>query len=309
MIRRPVPWPNGAKVAVAITFDMDADSILHLAHPKDSIARISAMSMMRYGPEVAVPRIVEAYRRYGIKQTFFVPAWCIEQYPKAVELMVKNGHEVAFHGYIHEAPNSLSRDEEHYWISRSVDVIKKHTGKRPRGARSPLYNFSFNTADLLIEEGFLYDASLMGDDVPYILKTKRGELVELPSHWALDDWPPYVHSLDLNYVMQIMAPERAMEIFMSEFEAMRQCGGGLWIGVWHPFVSGRLARWLSVERMIERMMKTGEVWFAPLEEIARHVQACRKKGSYKPRIDRLPYYDKPVGVAVPPSLTRAQASE
>src|ERR1700755_1165401 len=99
MIRRPVPWPNGAKVAVAITFDMDADSILHLAHPKDSITRISAMSMMRYGPEVAVPRILEAYRRYGIKQTFFVPAWCIENYPKAVEGMVKDGHEVAFHGF------------------------------------------------------------------------------------------------------------------------------------------------------------------------------------------------------------------
>jgi len=226
-----------------------------------------------------------------------------------VEAMVKDGHEVGFHGYIHEAPNSLSRDEEHYWINRSIDVIKKHTGKRPRGARSPLYNFSINTADLLVEEGFVYDASLMGDDVPYILATKKGSLVELPSHWALDDWPPYVHSLDLNYVMQIMSPDRAMEIFMSEFEAMRECGGGLWIGVWHPFVSGRLARWLRVERMIEQMMKTGEVWFAPLEEIARHVNACRKKGSYKPRVDKLPYYDKPVGIEVPPLLTRAPASE
>jgi len=68
-------------------------------------------------------------------------------------------------------------------------------------------------------------------------------------------------------------------------------------------------RWLRVERMIEQMMKTGEVWFAPLEEIARHVNACRKKGSYKPRVDRLPYYDKPVGIEVPPLLTRAPASE
>jgi hypothetical protein len=56
-------------------------------------------------------------------------------------------------------------------------------------------------------------------------------------------------------------------------------------------------------------MKTGEVWFAPLEEIARHVNACRKKGSYKPRVDKLPYYDKPVGIEVPPLLIRAPASE
>jgi peptidoglycan-N-acetylglucosamine deacetylase len=294
MILNPVPWPNGAKVACAITFDMDADSLVHLEHPKDSIERVSTISMLRYGPEVGVPRILAAYRRYGLKQTFFVPAWCIEQYPAAVEAMVKDGHEVGFHGYIHEAPNSLSKSDEHYWMQRSIDTIVKHTGKRPRGNRSPLYNFSNNTADLLVAEGFLYDSSLMGDDVPYMLKTKKGELVELPANWATDDWPPYVHSIDLNYVMQIMAPERAMEIFMAEFEAMRQASGGLWIGIWHPFVSGRLSRWQRVEKMIEYMLGTGDAWFATLEEIAQHIVACQRNGSYSPRVDHLPYYKLPI---------------
>ena len=69
------------------------------------------------------------------------------------------------------------------------DVIAKMTGAKPRGWRAPLYNFSDNSADLLIERGFSYDASLMGDDVPYVLKTDKGELIELSSHWGLDDWP------------------------------------------------------------------------------------------------------------------------
>lgn len=301
MIRRPVPWPNGAKVAVAITFDMDADSLVHIEHPQDSITRVSTMSMLKYGPEVGVPRILEGYRRYGLKQTFFVPAWCIEQYPNAVEAMVKDGHEVGFHGYIHEAPNSLSRSEEQYWMQRSIAVIEKHTGKRPRGNRSPLYNYSINTTDLLVEEGFLYDSSLMGDDVPYILDNGKGEIVELPSSWALDDWPPYVHSIDLNYMFQIMSPDRAMETFMAEFEAMRTAGGGLWIGVWHPFVSGRLSRWLRIEKMIEYMLNTGDVWFARLEDIAAHVQDLRKKGTYQARVDKLPYYDKLQIPSPPPS--------
>jgi len=175
-------------------------------------------------------------------------------------------------------------------MQRSIAAIVKHTGKRPRGNRSPLYNFSDHTADLLVEEGFLYDSSLMGDDVPYVLRTSGGEVVELPANWATDDWPPYVHSIDLNYVMQITAPERAMEVFLAEFEAMRHAGGGLWIGIWHPFVSGRLSRWLRVEKMIEYMIGTGEVWFATLEEIALHIQACRKNGTYVPRVDDLPYY-------------------
>lgn len=308
MIRNPVPWPHGAKVACAITFDMDADSLVHLEHPRDSDTRVSTISMLHYGPKVGVPRILDAYRRYGLKQTFFVPAWCIEQYPDTVEAMVKDGHEIGFHGYIHEAPNQLSRDEEHYWMQRSIAVIEKHTGKRPSGNRSPLYNYSKNTTDLLIEEGFLYNSSLMGDDVPYILKSKPGELVELPASWATDDWPPYVHSIDLNFQMQIMAPDRAMEIFLAEFEAMRTVGGGLWIAVWHPFVSGRLSRWLRVEKMIEHMLGTGEVWFATLEEIALHVEDCRRKGIWTPRVDNLPYYPGPV-TPVPASSVMRRSKE
>jgi peptidoglycan-N-acetylglucosamine deacetylase len=289
MIRNPVPWPNGARVACAITLDMDADSLIHIAHPRDSITRLSAMSMLRYGPDVAIPRVLQTYRRFGIKQTFFIPAWCIENHPGAVEAIVKDGHEVGFHGYVHEAQNQLPLEEERYWMKRSIAVIEKATGKRPRGSRSPLYNCSMHTFDLLAEEGFVYDASLMGDDIPYILRTPRGDIVELPSHWACDDWPPYVQSMDLNYMMQIMSPDRAMEVFWAEFEAQWECKG-LWIGVWHPFVSGRLARWLRVEKMIEAMQKKGGVWFAPLEEIAAHVLKETAAGNYSPRIDHLPYF-------------------
>ena len=298
MIRNPIPWPNGARCAVTFTFDMDADSILHLAHPDRAPNMVSALSMLRYGPHVAVPRILETYRKFGIRQTFFVPAWCIERYPGAVEMMLKDGHEIGHHGYIHEHPNEMSRDDELYWLQRGIDVSVKYTGKRPRGWRAPLYNFSNHSADLLIQEGFLYDASLMGDDIPYVLKAKSGDLIELPSHWGMDDWPQFTHSMDFDYLMPIRAPERAWEIFWSEFEAMWEFGG-LWIAVWHPMVSGRLARWRYTEKMIEAMMKRGGVWFAPLEDIARHVRACMANGTYQPRVDTLPYYEERVSTARP----------
>ena len=293
MIANPVPWPDGARCAAAITFDMDADSILHLEHPQTSYRRVSALSMLRYGPEVAVPRILATYRRFGLRQTFFVPAWCIEQYPKAVEAMVADGHEVAHHGYLHENPNTLSREEEHHWLQRGIEIIEKHTGQRPRGWRAPLYNFSDHSADLLIEEGFAYDASLMGDDVPYLLRAGTGELVELPSHWGMDDWPPYVHSMDLDYTMPLRAPSQAIAAFRDEFDAAWQ-HGGLWVTVWHPFASGRLARWREVEALIDYMLAKGGVWFAPMEQIAAHVRRCVDDGSYVPRVDRLPYHTGPL---------------
>jgi peptidoglycan-N-acetylglucosamine deacetylase len=112
MIANPVPWPNGARCAVAFTFDMDADSILHLAHHTSADTRLAAMSMLRYGPEIAVPRLVELYKRFGMHQTFFLPAWCMERYPAAVDVILQGGHEIAHHGYLHEHPNELRRVAE-----------------------------------------------------------------------------------------------------------------------------------------------------------------------------------------------------
>jgi peptidoglycan/xylan/chitin deacetylase (PgdA/CDA1 family) len=288
MIQNPVPWPDNARVAVAITFDVDTDSFLHLAHPDRADTLMSTMSWLRYDT-VAVPRILEMYRRFGLKQTFFYPGWSMERYPHLVEMILKDGHEIAHHGYIHEHPNEQSREGETYWTERALETIRRMTGQNPRGYRGPLYNFSRNSAEILCKHKFLYDSTLMGDDVPYILKCKNGSLVELPSHWAMDDWPHYTHSIDMGYMMPIKSPDEAMHVFMSEFEAMWE-NRGLWVAVWHPFVSGRLARCARVARMIEEMLRKGGVWFATLEEIARHVKSCIDNGSYKPRVDELPYY-------------------
>jgi len=298
VIANPIPWPNGARCACAITFDMDADSLVHLAHPQKSPTMISTTSMLRYGPQIAVPRILDTYRRLGLKQTFFVPGWCVEQYPAAIDAMIADGHEVGHHGYIHEWAYDSGREEEHYWLQRSIRAIEKATGQRPRGSRSPMYSFSKHTAELLAREGFLYDSSLMGDDVPYVLSSQSGRLVELPSHWGMDDYPQYAHTPDLDYSVPVKAPEDAIRNYWNEFEAVYE-HGGLWIAIWHPFLTGRLTRWHHIEKMITSMLERGDVWFATLEEIARHMQAMEEAGHYQPRVDELPFYDEPVPVIRP----------
>ena len=70
--------------------------------------------------------------------------------------------------------------------------------------------------------------------------------------------------------------------------------GGLWVSVWHPFLSGRLARAHAIKNLIQYMHDKGQVWFATLDEIARHVQGLIESGEWSPRIDRLPYYDGPI---------------
>jgi len=293
MINNPIPWPNGAKCAASITFDMDADSLIHIARPEDAHKRVSAISMLKYGPEVAIPRIVETYRELDIKQTFFIPAWCIEKYPLAIDTLLKGGHEIAHHGFLHEHPSDLSDEDEAYWLNRGIEVIKSATGQFPRGWRAPLYNFSHRSTDLLIERGFIYDASLMGDDQPYLLSSQKGQIVELPSHWGLDDWPQFVQSIDLDYMMPIRSPRAGWEIFEQEFEAAYEFGG-LWVPVVHPFATGRLSRWRVVRQFLLSIRERKDVWFAPMEDIAAHVNAVVARGEWQPRVDEIPYYHSAV---------------
>ena len=166
MISNPIPWPNGARCACAITFDMDADSLIHVSRPQDAHDRLYPISMGRYGPTVAVPRILDTYRKFGLKQSFFIPAWCIEQYPQAIEAMLKDGHEIGHHGLIHEDPIETRGEAQKIAFEKAMEIHRRRTGRAPRGYRAPVYNVTQQVVDLLIEHDFLYESSLMADDIP-----------------------------------------------------------------------------------------------------------------------------------------------
>ena len=289
MIKNPVKWPNNARCACAITFDMDADSLIHIARPKDGHERLYPISMGRYGPTVAIPRILETYRKFELKQSFFIPGWCIENYPEAVEMILKDGHEIGHHGWIHEDPIETAGNHRE-WVEKALDVYKKQIGGKPRGYRAPVYNITQEVVDLLIEHDFKYDSSLMADDIPYVMQTSAGELYEMPVHWGTDDWPPFAHYDEIGYMMPVRGPSAGLQAFWEEFDAQYEAGGFFMLIV-HPFLTGRLARWRLVEQWLEKTLNTHDVWFAPLEEIQAHIQKQRENGDYKPRIETLPYYD------------------
>lgn len=290
MIKNTVPWPNGARCAVVFTWDMDTDSILHLAHPQDADTRLSTNSMLRYGPEIAVPRIIDLCRDLEVKQTFFVPGWCAQKFPKAVEAMVEAGHEVAMHGYLHEYPNMMTREQEAFWTHKATEVITRVAGRKPVGYRAPWYRYSKHSTEIIGAEGYLWDTSLMGDDNPYVIRQSGHELIELPSRWQLDDWPQFVHNHDLDFMMPIADVAKAKAVYMDEFKAMWE-HGGIWVNCFHPFCSGQVARLMMVKEMIEEMQAKGDVWIATGEEVATYVKGLIDAGSYTPKVDDLPFYE------------------
>jgi peptidoglycan-N-acetylglucosamine deacetylase len=256
--------------------------MLRLVYGPRAAEQAATLSWLRY-EEVAVPRLVRLFRELGIRQTFFFPGYCMDQYPNLVEGVLADGHEVGLHGYLHEV--SLEQDPagELAILERGLEAAGKLMPEAPVGWRAPLFGLSDRSPELLVEHGFLYDASLMGDDQPYVLSTPRGELIEVPSEWANDDWPHYAHVPALEYVMQVKAPRLAAEVWRAEFEAAYR-HGGCWVTALHPSVSGRPARLEVVAEMLEEMLSRGDVWVAPLSQIAGHARRLIDSGEWKPRI-------------------------
>jgi peptidoglycan-N-acetylglucosamine deacetylase len=286
-----VPWPDGKRCAACVSWDVDADSLVLHRHRDRGFELYAALSWLRYD-EVALPRIVEVFNRLGLKQTFFICGWCLERYPAMCEPVVAGGHEIAYHGYLHEAPNELKPEQELEELHRGIELIERFTGSRPSGSRVPYAALSSRSAAWLVERGFLYDSSLLSDSRPFVVEAGGGELIELPIDMTASDWPHYAFVPDLGTFNQPKAPSQAIDLFRAELEAARQLGG-LWITIWHPHVSGRPARLLAWAELVEEMLAAGDVWFATLDEIARHVRACREAGTYDPPVVPLPYYESP----------------
>jgi peptidoglycan/xylan/chitin deacetylase (PgdA/CDA1 family) len=288
LIEQPFPWPEGKRCAVCLSFDIDGESLVHLGYREEADNKVMTRSEAIYDAEIATPRVLAVFRNHGIRQTFFVPAWCLERYQGLAGRILADGHEIGHHGYLHENPNKLSAAEERDWFRRAAQALERATGRKPAGFRAPSYAFSRHSLELMLEAGMVYDASLMGHDIPYLLRHPAGDMIELPSQRALDDWTHFVLSRDYNWMLPISPPAHAFELYRAEFDAAWR-HGGLWVAVWHPFVTGRLSRCEAMDGLIDHMQRQGGVWFATLEEIALHARSMLQAGRWNPYVQTLPH--------------------
>jgi peptidoglycan-N-acetylglucosamine deacetylase len=266
-------WPDGVRAAASFTFDVDAESAVLWGSP-GTAQRMSVISHQAYGPLVGVPRILSLLAEHAVTATFFVPGFTAERYPEVVREIVSAGHEIGHHGYLHEQPSAQTRDEQIVALDRGLAVLEDVAGVRPVGYRAPMWDLSWELPELLLERGFLYDSSLMDADRPYELAVTaaRSSLVEIPIHWALDDWEQYCYLPDISGSGWIATPEQARALWEAEFEGLLDVGG-CWVLTNHPFLSGRPARAASLGRLMERVVSTPGVWVAPLSEIAEHTRS------------------------------------
>jgi peptidoglycan-N-acetylglucosamine deacetylase len=262
-------WPEGAKVAVALSFDFDAETNVL----RDGQYSPGGLSQGEYAARVSVPRILELMDKYRIAASFFVPAVTALLHPAEIQaIMAKGRHEVGLHGWIHERNSLLSEDDERTLMKKSFDVLKQVAGKAPVGIRTPSWDFSASTLKLIRELGLLYDSSLMADDRPYeiLADGKTAGVVELPVEWLLDDYP-YFGFERFSDVRPHITPNEVFEIWAAEFDKAYE-EGTLFVLTMHPKFIGHRSRILMLEKLIQHILSKKNVWFATHESVARYVK-------------------------------------
>ena len=183
---------------VCLTFDFDTQS----GFIARGMTTPTPLSRGEFGA-MASGRILKFLRERGILATWFVPGFTIQSWPTESAAVADAGHEIGHHSWAHIPPANQTRAEEEEDLIRANGLIERLTGQRARGYRSPSWDLSEHTIDLLIDHGFLYDTSLMGADyIPY--RCRRGDiaelgrpfvfgtatdLIEMPISWSLDDYP------------------------------------------------------------------------------------------------------------------------
>src|SRR5262244_4584596 len=268
---------------VCLTFDFDTQS----GFIARGMTTPTPLSRGEFGA-MASRRILDLLASHSIKTTWFIPGFTIESWPRECSNVVSGGHEVAHHSWAHVPPATQTREEEEADLVRANDAIKKLSGRKARGYRSPSWDLSEHTVDLLLAHGFLYDSSLMGADYwPY--RARRGDhvalgkpyrygeetgLIEMPISWSLDDYPHFEFVRTPTAVLPgLQSARTVMENWLDEFRYMQQTvDWGVLTYTMHSYVIGRGYRMLALDALLKDLAAAGAV-FMTMEAAAREAQA------------------------------------
>ncbi|BBG25089.1 4-deoxy-4-formamido-L-arabinose-phosphoundecaprenol deformylase ArnD [Sulfuracidifex tepidarius] len=274
---------------VAITVDVDAIAgWLGSYGGEDSLCDLSRGE---FAGKIGTMRLLELFDSMGIKTTWFTPGHSIETFWNQMKKVVDSGHEIGLHGYSHENPSKLSREQESKIFDKNIALVEKLTGERPIGNRQPWWDMGESTIDLMIEKGLKYDSSMMGEEFhPYRLRKgdtwskidydkdpetwmrpyKFGEetnIVEFPVSWYLDDLPAQMFMKHPYYNYGWTHPDIVYKVMFKEhFDWLikKEKDGILTLTV-HPDVSGRVQGLKRLEELLS-YMKTFDVKFVTLRE-------------------------------------------
>lgn len=259
-------WPDGHLYAATVSFDFDAEEVWIGENPANANAP-GVLSQGAYGPKVGVPLILDILEDAGITASFYVCGKDALRHPESVRSIIEAGHEVAHHGHSHTSPTSLGPGEERAELEDGLRALRD-LGADVVGYRSPSWEFTDDTLDLLTEHGLEYSSNLLDNIVPYLHSTH--DLIEVPISWILDDAPHFWFAND-TWEKTIRSTREVLDVWLPEIDGIARYGGHAMVTM-HPMITGRPSRLAMLEEVIEHLMRTN-AWIATTREVADYTRA------------------------------------
>ena len=281
------------KKDIQVAFGVDVDAVAGMLGSYGGEDSPCDISRGLFSGEVGGPRILRLFEKYELPSTWFVPGHSIETFPDLTRMIVDAGHEIGVHGYSHENPIAMTRDQETAILDRSIELIEKVSGRRPTGYVAPWWEFSPVTNEILLDRGIKYDHSLMHRDFePYYVRVGdswkkidyskpaetwmeplvRGhdtDLVEIPANWYLDDLPPMMFIKASPNSHGFVSPRDIEQMWRDQFDwVYREMDQAVFTMTVHPDVSGRPQVLLMLERLIEHINSHDGVNWLTFDQIA-----------------------------------------
>jgi allantoinase len=266
MPQQELSWPNGKRVAVAVTvmFETWSDGKAPPYSVQATALRpgsedFAGKAWSTYGGRVGVWRILRTLDRWGIPATFFTNAAAAELYPDATKQIVKSGHELGGHAiYQDELLAYQTPDEQRLTIASSLDTLEEIGGQRPTGWLSPVLAFTPETVGLLAEAGLEWHADVTYIDLPHRVQTEHGVIAAVPNSDFTDNRVLKSNTKDLFDVHT--------ETFDYQYEHEPMSLIALTL---HCQFGGRPMVISMFDRILQHIAKHDDVWFARHSELGR----------------------------------------
>jgi polysaccharide deacetylase family protein (PEP-CTERM system associated) len=172
---------------------VDVEDYFHVS-VFDGIVPRSAWSDMESRVCANTDRLLDIFDEYGVRSTFFILGWVAERHPDLVRRIASRGHEIASHGYAHRLVYDQTPTAFRVDVRRAKELLEDAAGCPVLGYRAPSYSItprSLWALDILIEEGYSYDASIfpirhdrygipISPREPFPIERPAGTLTEVP---------------------------------------------------------------------------------------------------------------------------------